>query len=166
MTRTTSRSALPLVPTMFAILLTLGLTGAACDTDPHFDEADGVAPASAAACQPLEMDDSGRQLSCRGLKNCMRACEDASCTEQCEQKASALARAAYDRVERCLEARACLDDACAEQACAPELTACLPPRPALPACRKWAGWMAHGKAPDSLVPDATDPGLELTVQPQ
>ena len=68
------------------------------------------------------------QHTCRDLRNCRLKCEDDACISACNAEASPEAKALYDAVFACIDAKGCKKDqaACITQKCGAEQSACLP----------------------------------------
>ena len=67
----------------------------------------------------------GGGLSCSEVIECLTACTDASCSNQCIQDASASAQQAILDLANCIDANQCQDDGCLQEKCGAELNACL-----------------------------------------
>jgi hypothetical protein len=77
------------------------------------------------------------QLTCVGVFKCWDGCgDDKACGDACVDSASPKARADVKALVDCADANMCKDDACVEQKCAPQVTACeggtTPPPPPPP----------------------------------
>jgi hypothetical protein len=110
------------------ILLAAVVGGCGGDGDDGRTGGPGPGPVEQPGDDPNDPSDppgGGGGLSCSEVIECLTACTDASCSNQCIQDASASAQQAILDLANCIDASQCQDDGCLQEKCGAELNACL-----------------------------------------